>query len=179
MWTTSTCTSFLDVSDFLGELIHVVTGSGSISLVSGTELVSEQVDSTKVGSLNLNGWGVTSDVLPINEVGTKGRENEARPYQNYTAFFVFCHCMGSFAYSAQRRSFPEFWYLSMKAWNWTGNTSNNQIVENLAWAIVSCHEGSVGSCWSQGREVQCMDSGVEEETCKENMIVMIGNTCFG
>ena len=45
----------MDVSDFLGELIHVVTGSGSISLVSGTELVSEQVDSTEVGSLNLNG----------------------------------------------------------------------------------------------------------------------------
>ena len=45
----------VDVSDFLGELIHVVTGSGSISLVSGTELVSEQVDSTEVGSLNLNG----------------------------------------------------------------------------------------------------------------------------
>ena len=37
----------------------------------------------------------------------------------------------------------------------------------------------MGSCWSQGREVQCMDSGVEEETCTENMIVVIGNTCFG
>ena len=54
MWMTSMSTSFVDVSDFLGELI--VTGSGSFSLVSGTEIVSEHTASVEVKGV-YQGWG--------------------------------------------------------------------------------------------------------------------------